>query len=63
MLEIDRRLPDSLIKTQTGVSVGFVWHATKNLHLDVDYLRAMFRWYRGDEQDLNFFNVGATIDW
>jgi len=63
MLEIDKRLPDSLIKTQTGISAGFVYHVSENLHLDVDYLRAMFRWYRGDKQDVNFFNTGATIDW
>ena len=63
LLDIDKVLPDSLIKTQTGISAGFVYHVSKNLHLDVDYLRAMFRWYQGDKQDVNFINAGATIDW
>ena len=63
LLDIDKLLTDSLIKTQTGISAGFVYHASKNLHLDFDYMRAMFRWYLGDKQDVNFFNAGATIDW
>jgi hypothetical protein len=53
----------SLIKTQTGISVGFVYHVSENLHIDVDYMRAMFRWYKGEKQDVNFFNAGATINW
>jgi hypothetical protein len=64
LLAIDKLIPtDSLIKTQTGISAGFVYHVSKNLHVDVDYLRAMFRWYQGDKQDVNFINAGATIDW
>jgi hypothetical protein len=63
LLAIDKVLTDSLIKTQTGISAGFVFHVSKNLHLDVDYLRAMFRWYQGDKQDVNFINAGGTIDW
>jgi hypothetical protein len=64
LLAIDKLITtDSLIKTQTGISAGFVYHVSKNLHLDVDYMRAMFRWYLGEKQDMNFVNAGATIDW
>jgi hypothetical protein len=31
------------IKTQTGISAGVVYHVNESLHLDVDYLRGMFR--------------------
>ncbi len=53
----------ALIKTQTAIGAGFVFHATENLHLDIDYLRAMYRWYSTAKQDVNFLNLGATIDW
>jgi hypothetical protein len=62
-LAIDKLLFASLIETQTGISAGVVWHVSKNLHADFDYMRAMFRWYKGQKQDVNFFNAGATIDW
>lgn len=51
------------IKSQTGIALGVVYHVNESLHLDVDYLRAMFRWYGGAKQDLNYFNVGATLTW
>jgi hypothetical protein len=67
LLDIDKVVnpagEQSLIKTQTAISFGFVYHVSENLHLDADYLRAMFRWYKGDKQDVNFFNAGATINW
>ena len=36
---------ESVIKSQTGISAGIVFHATESLHLDVDYLNAKFAWY------------------
>ena len=62
-LDIDKLLPNKLIKTQTGIGAAFVFHANENLHLNIDYLRAMFRWYKNEKQDVNFINAGATIDW
>jgi hypothetical protein len=63
-LDIDKTKPlSALIKSQTGVGAGFVYHATENLHVSIDYLRAMYRWYAVGEQDVNFINAGATIDW
>ena len=67
LLETDKTGPQagttSLIKTQTGISAGFVYHVSKSLHWDLDYMRAMFRWYRGEKQDVNFINTGITLDW
>jgi hypothetical protein len=51
------------IKSQTGIALGVVYHVNESLHLDVDYLRAMFRWYGGAKQDINYFNAGATLTW
>lgn len=62
-LKIDQVLPHKLIKTQTGLALAFVYHVSENLHLDADYMRAMYRWYKSEKQDVNFFNAGATIDW
>ncbi len=69
-LEIDKVMPSpALIKTQTAISVGAVFHANKHLHPSIDYLRGMYRWYTAPaptgepKQDVNFINVGATIDW
>jgi hypothetical protein len=54
---------ESLIKAQTGISAGFVYHATENLHLDVDYLNAGFAWYAGEKQTVNYVNTGITMTW
>jgi hypothetical protein len=51
------------IKTQTGISAGVVYHVNESLHLDLDYLRAMFRWYGGAKQDVNYINTGVTVTW
>lgn len=51
------------IKTQTGISAGVVYHVNESLHLDLDYLRAQFRWYGTAKQDLNYLNTGATLTW
>ena len=57
------RAAPALIKTQTGISAGFVYHFSKSFHWDIDYMRAMFRWYRGEKQDVNFVNTGVTLNW
>jgi predicted porin len=51
------------IKTQTGISAGVVYHVNESLHLDLDYLRAMFRWYGGAKEDVNYINSGVTLTW
>jgi hypothetical protein len=51
------------IKAQTGISAGVVYHVNESLHLDLDYLRAQFRWYGGAKQDINYINTGATLTW
>lgn len=51
------------VKTQTGVGAAVVVHVNESLHLSVDYLRSMVRWYGGSKQDNNFFNAGATLTW
>jgi len=67
LLESDKTGPEadntSVIKTQTGISAGFVYHITKSFHWDIDYMRAMFRWYKGEKQDVNFVNTGVTLNW
>jgi Gram-negative porin len=65
LLEIDK-LPnhdESLIHSQTGIAAAFVYHATDNIHLDLDYLNAHFAWYRGEKQVVNYVNTGVTMTW
>jgi len=54
---------ESIIKSQTGISAGIVYHVSENLHLDVDYLNAAFKWYAGDSQTVNYINSGVTMTW
>ena len=54
---------DHPIRTQTGISAGVVYHAYDSLHFDIDYLRAMFRWYGGAKEDVNYLNAGVTVTW
>jgi hypothetical protein len=51
------------IKAQTGIAAGVVYHLNESLHLDLDYLRAQFRWYGTAKQDINYINAGATLTW
>jgi hypothetical protein len=54
----------NLLKHQLGFSGGIVYHIADNLHFDVDYFRADFRWQLGErKQVLNFVNAGLTFDW
>jgi hypothetical protein len=63
----DDLLPENVdnhpIKTQTGISAGVVYHVNESLHLDVDYLRGMFRWYGTAKQDVDYINAGVTLTW
>jgi hypothetical protein len=67
LLDVDKHLPpgvdESVIKTQTAVSGAVVYHLSENLHLDLDYLRAMFVWYAGEKQVVNYMNTGITMTW
>ena len=54
---------ESLIKSQTGISAGVVYHATENVHLDLDFLNGKFAWYKGETQTVNYLNTGLTRTW
>jgi hypothetical protein len=54
---------ESVIKSQTGISAGVVYHVAENLHVDVDYLNAKFLWYAGEKQTVNYINTGVTMTW
>ncbi len=56
-------IPHSVVKSQTGISAGVVWHITPALHYDFDYFRAQVRWFLGEKQNVNFFNTGLTYTW
>jgi len=66
-LDIDKVITsahnESLIKTQTGLAAAFVYHATENIHLDLDVLNAKFAWYGGEKQSVNYVNTGVTMTW
>jgi hypothetical protein len=54
---------ESVLKNQQGIAAAFVYHATENIHLDLDYLNASFNWYAGEKQTVNFVNTGVTMTW
>lgn len=68
--------PDSVgfspIRQQLGFSGGVTLHATDNIHLTLEYFRAMFQWHvpvptpspaTNPEQSFNVVNAGVTYDW
>jgi hypothetical protein len=57
----DKASTDSIIKQQTAISAAVVYHATENVHLDLDFMNTSFEWYGGEKQKLNFINTGATV--
>jgi hypothetical protein len=67
LIDADKHPPnpkdESVIKTQTGIAAAFVYHATENIHLDIDYLNAKFDWYEGEKQVINYVNTGVTMTW
>ena len=53
----------SYLKSQMGISAVVVYHFTPNLHAAVDYFRSDQRWWQGEKQILNSFNLGGTVTW
>ncbi|RYZ10022.1 MAG: hypothetical protein EOO73_00090 [Myxococcales bacterium] len=60
------------IKQQLGISAGATIHVTENIHVALEYFRAMFQWYRptpavagtgNPKQNLNVVNAGLTYTW
>ena len=51
----------SVIKSQTGISAGAVYHLNESLHLDLDFMNGAYRWYGGETQGVNVLNAGATV--
>lgn len=63
--DLDPRYPNQFIylKSQMGLSGVVVYHFTDFLHGAFDYFRADTRWWLGEKQVLNSFNLGATLTW
>jgi predicted porin len=59
--DADKNSPDSVLKTQTGISAGVVYHMDESLHFDVDFINTAFAWYGGEKQKVNFINAGITL--
>jgi hypothetical protein len=53
----------NLIKSQTGISAGVVYHLRDWFHVSADFFRADFRWYWGERQVVSFLNAGPTVTW
>ena len=53
----------SFLRSQMGISAVVVCHVTRNLHVAADYFRADARWWLGEEQIVNGFNLGSTVTW
>jgi hypothetical protein len=60
------------IKQQTGISGGATIHVTENIHIALEYFRAMFQWYRptpalagttNPKQNFHVVNAGITYAW
>jgi hypothetical protein len=53
-------VPANLIKSQRGISVGVYQHWDKVV-FGIDYFRADYEWFAGNQQPLNFISAGATL--
>ena len=53
----------SVLKSRTGLSAVVVYHASQRLHFAADYFRADIRWWLGERQVVNTFNLGGTLTW
>jgi hypothetical protein len=56
-------IPHSVIKYQMGINAGVVYHATPNLHFDVEYFRAQAKWFLGESQVVHVASSGLTFNW
>jgi hypothetical protein len=54
---------DVSLPSQQAFSGGAVYHATGNLHFDIDAVRGVVHWTLGERQGLNFINGGAIVTW
>jgi hypothetical protein len=59
------------LKHQMGISAGVTFHLNENLHLALEYFRAMYQWYNPThpppdyeqpEQNFHVVNAGLTFD-
>jgi Gram-negative porin len=48
---------------QVAYSAVFVFHATPNYHLTLDFMRMDARWTLGEKQVVNFVSTGVTATW
>jgi hypothetical protein len=55
--------PFSVIKHQLGANAGIVFHASPNIHFDLDFFRAEARWYLGESQVVWVGNGGMIYSW
>jgi hypothetical protein len=60
------------IKQQMGISGGATIHVTENIHIALEYFRAMFQWYKptpalagasNPKQNFHVVNAGITYAW
>ena len=52
---------NSLPMQQMGFSGGVFYHYTDYLIFGADYFLAQIKWWLGEQQTLNTFNVGTTL--
>ena len=48
---------------QTAYSAVFVFHATANYHLTIDFMHVDAKWTLGEKQAMNFISTGAVATW
>lgn len=61
---LDKQLPEnSNLKYQTGINGGVVYNLSPNVHFDLEYFRAQAKWWYGEQQTLNSFATGMTVNW
>jgi Gram-negative porin len=53
----------SVLKDQIGINAGIVYHFSDSLHFDLDYFRAEAHWWLGENQVVNTYNSGLTMNW
>jgi hypothetical protein len=53
----------SVPKNESAYFAALVFHATENIHFDLDYLHADAKWRFGEKQAVSFINCGVTATW